>query len=83
MTQVNAQGQIKSMLISEKLPRNKLYVDLIEPYTRREDRPEFNILLKPFLLNSLAQKVYIMHNILAMMIVNIVDILCTTEYYHS
>ena len=42
----------------------------------------FNILLKPFLLNPPAQKFYITHN-KVMTIENLVDILCTTEYYHS
>ena len=42
----------------------------------------FNILLKPFLLNPPAQKFYTTHN-KVMTIGNLVDILCTTEYYHS
>ena len=70
------------MVISDKLPRNQLCVDLITPYMRREDRSRFNILLTPFSLNPPDQKVYIMHNI-AMAIANLADILCTTEYYHS
>ena len=62
MTVVNVQGQIKSMLISEKLPKkNYLYI-LYDPTTHRKDKPKFNILLKPLSLNPHAQKVYISHN---------------------
>ena len=66
------------MLISDKLPRKKLCVDLMGPTTRRKDRPKFIILLKTFSLNPSAQKVYIMHN-KAMLIVNLVDNFCTNE----
>ena len=42
---------------------NKIYVDCIGNYTCELERPKFNILLKLFSLNSLAQKFNIMHNI--------------------
>ena len=50
------------MVISEKLPGNKLCVDLIGPTTRRKDRPKFNILATSISLNPPSQKVYITHN---------------------
>ena len=59
------------MVILDKIPRRKLCVDII-------GQPKFNILLKPFSLNPLYQKVYITHN-KAMMISKSVDILCMTE----
>ena len=65
--------KIKSMAILNRFKNNKLYVDLIDPTTRRKDMPKFNILLKLFSLNPSAQKIYIMHH-KAMMIANLVYI---------
>ena len=70
------------MVISDNFPRNKLCVNLIIPYNSRKYRPKINILLKPFSLNPPAQYFYITHNI-AMMIANLVEIICTTDYYNS
>ena len=44
----NVEGKIKSMVISDKFPRNKLCVYTIGPKTSRKDRPKFNILVDPF-----------------------------------
>ena len=66
----------------ENLPGNKLCVDLIGPTTRRKSSPKFNILLKMFSLNPPYQKVYTTHK-KSMTIDTSVDILCTTDYYHS
>ena len=70
------------MVILKKLPRNKIYVDLIGPTTRKKDRPKFHIMLKPSSINPTNQKIYITHNI-AMMIANFLYIFCTTEYKNS
>ena len=67
------------MVISEKFPRNKLYVDLIGPCMRRKNRHKINILLKPFTPNSPAQKVYITQH-KAMPIAKVLEIFGTTEY---
>ena len=82
MTVVNLQGQIKLMGISEKIPRNKLCVDIIGATTTSKDRPKFNKLLKPFSLNPKAQKFYIQQN-KSIMIANLVDIFYTNDYNHS
>ena len=50
------------MVILDKLPREKIYVDLIVPKTCIKDRPKFNILLKPFSPKPLAYKFYITQN---------------------
>ena len=70
------------MLISDKLPRKKLCVDLIGPITRIKDRNKCNVQLKTFSINPPYHKIYIMHN-KAMTIANLVDIYFTTKYNHS
>ena len=45
-TQVDVQGQTKLIVVLESIPRNKLCVDLVGPYTRRWDMPKFKIILK-------------------------------------